>query len=127
MNPRASSSRQQMTLDFEPGLTDRHVSLLGCVREVAYTQRQPLKTIAAEMDLSLSDLSRKLAANPDDSRRFSVDDLERFLAVTGDMTPIYWLIERYLEDADVRQRRALTELSKMMPQIAALLKQAGGT
>jgi hypothetical protein len=59
--------------------------------------------------------------------RFSVDDLEKFLRVTGDMTPIYWLIEQFLEDADVRQRRALAELSKMMPQLAALLKQAGGT
>lgn len=126
MNPPVSSSRQ-MTLDFEPGLTERHSSLLGCIREVAYTQRQPLKTIAAEMDLSVSDLSRKLTSNPEDSRRFSVDDLEKFLRVTGDMTPIYWLIEQFLEDADVRQRRALAELSKMMPQLAALLKQAVGT
>jgi len=76
---------------------------------------------------ALKTRGRSLSSNPDDSRRFSVDDLEKFLRVTGDMTPIYWLIDQFLEDADVRQRRALAELSKMMPQLAALLKQAGGT
>lgn len=120
-----SCSTRQMTLDFTPGLTERHETLLACLRECAHTQRAPMKAIAADMDLSLSELSRKLAGNPDDTRRFSVDDLERFISATGDMTPIYYLIERFIEDADVRQRRALGELVKLAPQLAALLKQAG--
>jgi hypothetical protein len=125
MSVLSASASRQMTLDFTPGLTERHDSLLSCIRECAHTQRSPMKAIAADMDLSLSELSRKLAGNPDDTRRFSVDDLERFVAATGDVTPIYYLIERYLEDENLRHRRAIAELVKLAPQLAALIKQAG--
>ncbi len=87
MNPVVSSSHQ-MSIDFEPGLAERHQSALDCVRECAYTHKHPLKTLAADMDMSQSELSRKLAHNPDDPRRFTLDDLEKFLTATGDMTPI---------------------------------------
>lgn len=115
-----------MTVDFPPGLAERHATALDCVRECVYTSRQPQKAIAANMDLSPSELSRKLSHNPDDPRRFTLDDLERFIAATGDVTPIYYLIEKYIEDADLRQRRALSELANLAPQLAALIKQAGG-
>lgn len=124
MNSVVSGTAHQMTLDFQPGLAERHASALDCVRECVYTQRNPLKTIAADMDLSQSELSRKLSGNPDDSRRFTLDDLERFIAETGDVTPIYYLVEKYLEDDSVKQQRAMAELVKMAPQLAALLKQA---
>lgn len=113
-----------MSIDFEPGLAERHQSALDCVRECAYTHKHPLKTLAADMDMSQSELSRKLAHNPDDPRRFTLDDLEKFLTATGDMTPIYYLVEKFLEDYDLRQRRALAELVKLAPQLAALIKQA---
>lgn len=124
MNSVVSGTAHQMTLDFQPGLAERHASALDCVRECVYTQRNPLKTIAADMDLSQSELSRKLSGNPDDSRRFTLDDLERFIAETGDVTPIYYLVEKYLEDDSVKQQRAMAELVKMAPQLAALVKQA---
>lgn len=124
MNSVVSGTAHQMTLDFQPGLAERHASALDCVRECVYTQRNPLKTIAADMDLSQSELSRKLSGNSDDSRRFTLDDLERFIAATGDVTPIYYLVEKYLEDDSVKQQRAMVELVKMAPQLAALVKQA---
>lgn len=119
------SAIQQLTLDFMPGLSERHASALDCVRECAYTHRNPLKTIAADMDMSQSELSRKLSGNPDDSRRFTLDDLEHFIAATGDLTPIYFLVEKYLADDEIKQCRALCELAKIAPQLAALIKQAG--
>lgn len=115
----------QLTLDFEPGLTERYASALACVVSCAHSSRKPLKAIAADMDLSQSDLTRKLAQNPNDSRRFALDDLERFVDATGDLTPIYYLVEKYLADDSDRQRRAIAELSKALPQIAALIKAAG--
>lgn len=118
-----SHSTTQMTLDFTPGLTERHRSLLDCMRESAYTQRNPLKTIAADMDMSQSDLSRKLAGNPDDPRRMSVEDFERYLAATGDMTPIHYLVEKYLVDEEVAQRAAASELMKKMPELLALVQK----
>ena len=116
----------QLTIDFTPGLTERHGSILECVRQCAYTHRNPLKTIAADMDMSQSELSRKLGGNPDDPRKLSVDDLEKFIIATGDTTPIYWLIERFLQDDQIKQQRAMAALTKAMPEILALFKQAQG-
>ena len=114
----------QMTLDFQPGLTERFAGVLDCVRQGAYTHRNPLKTIAADMDMSQSELSRKLSGNHDDPRRFSVEDLEKYLHATGDMTPIYFLVEKYLADHEAMQRRAMGELAKQLPDILALIKAA---
>jgi hypothetical protein len=118
-------SNSQLTLDFTPGLSERHATILDCVRAATYTHRNPLKTIAADMDLSQSELSRKLSGNPEDHRRFTVEDLEKFIAATGDMTPIYYLVEKYLTDEDVKQRRALAELAKQLPDVLALIKAVG--
>lgn len=115
-------STTQLTLDFEPSLNEKHPHLLDCVRAVAYSHRNPLKTIAMDMDLSQSELSRKLSGNPDDPRRFTLDDLERFIAATGDMTPIYWLVAKFLEDEGAKQQRAIQQLAKQLPDILALIK-----
>lgn len=115
-------SSSQLTLDFEPGLAERHDSLLSCIRQCAYTSRNPLKTIASDMDMSQSELSRKLSGNPDDPRRFSVDDLEAFVSKTKDVTPILYLVEKYLADEETKQRAANQQLAKMLPEVLALIK-----
>lgn len=124
MNAVFSGTAHQMKLDFQPGLAERHDSLLDCIREAVYTQKVPLKTIAADMDMSQSELSRKLSDNPDDPRRFTVGDLEAFIKATGNMTPIYYLVERFLEDDSLKQQRAMAELLNIAPHLAALIKQA---
>lgn len=115
----------QLSLDFEPGLTERHMSLLACVRECAYKSLRPMKAIAAEMDLSESDLSRKLSGHDSDTRRFTVDDLVRFVEVTGDIAPIDWLIEKFHLDNEEKQKRAAAEFMRQLPNAIALLKQMG--
>jgi hypothetical protein len=115
----------QLSLDFEPGLTERHKTLLACIRECAYKCSKPLKVIAADMDLSESDLSRKLSGNPDDPRRFTVDDLVRFVEVTGDTMPVNWLIERFHLDDDAKVKFAATAFLKQLPQMVALAKSMG--
>lgn len=74
--------------------------------------------------MSQSELSRKLSDNPDDPRRFTVGDLEAFIKATGNMTPIYYLVERFLEDDSLKQQRAMAELLNIVPHLAALIKQA---
>lgn len=59
-------------LSLEPGLAERFDSALDCVRAGVYSSHRPLKAIAAEMDTSVSTLSRKLAAHPDDPRHFTL-------------------------------------------------------
>ena len=116
---------QQLTLSFEPGLSERHGNLKSVVREGVYGSKRPIKAIAADMDLSESDLTRKLGDNPQDPRKFSVCDLERYIQATGDHSPIFYLIEKYQVSTEVKQAQALSELAKMMPQLVALARQAG--
>lgn len=79
---------------------------------------------AADMDQSQSDLSRKLAGNPDDPRRFSVEDLKRFIRATGDTTPILYLVEKFMADEETKQRAAHQRLAEMLPDVLALIKTA---
>lgn len=117
----------QMTLDFTPGLTERFPHLLDVVRAGAYTHRNPLKTIAADMDMSASTLSRKLGGDPDDPRKMSLEDLEKYIESTDDVQPIYWLIEKYLQAESDKQTRALRTLAQQLPDVLALIAQATST
>jgi len=122
MNPKLSGS--QLSLDFTPGLTERYGTVLECVRAAVYGNARPLKTIAGDMDMSQSDLSRKLANNPDDPRRFTVNDLEAYVQATGDTTPILYLAQKYCADGEARKREALSALANMAPLLQGLLKAA---
>ena len=73
-----------------------------------------MKWIAAEMDLSPSTLSRKLAESPGDSSRLTVADLERFMEVTGDTSPIAYLVEKFLAN------RTDERIAELEAQLAAL-------
>lgn len=97
----------QLTLKFDAGLVESYSTCRELIAARVHQNGRAQKSIAADMDYSPSDLSRKLAQNPDDSRRFTLDDTERFIEVTGDKTPVYYLVEKYLttSDADELQRR----------------------
>lgn len=119
----------QLHLDFEPGLTERYPSLMEAVRAQVYGCGKALKAVAADADMSQSELSRKLGDNPNDPRRLTVEDLERLIAATDSVLVVHWLIERFLQSDDARRERALAELQKQMPQFMALMKavmQEGG-
>jgi hypothetical protein len=77
-----------------------------------------------DMDMSPSDLSRKLADNPNDPRRFTVGDLEAYIKATGDTKPILYLAQKFCVDSEFKRREALSALAQMAPQIQALLKAA---
>lgn len=120
------SQGRQLTLNFEAGLTDRHDKLIDCVRECIIANAKPLKSIAADMDLSQSELSRRLSPSDKDRRNFSVDDLETYIATQGDVTPIHYLVEKYLESTEHKKARALDVLAKLMPMVQAALSQVQG-
>jgi len=119
----SSLSAKQLTLNFEPGLAERHVRLIDCVRECIVSHPKPLKTIAADMDLSQSDLSRRMSHNEKDRRSFSLDDLENYIEATGDVTPIMYLIAKFMEPTEHKKARAIAELANLMPRIEAVLSQ----
>ena len=119
------NNTNQLTLDFQPGLTELRTSCLDCVDAQIKTSGKPLKTIAADMDMSSSELSRKLSANRDDPRHFTLVDFEKYLSSTGDTTPILYLAQKYCVSNVIKRDQALNALANMAPQLQALLKAAG--
>lgn len=102
--------RGQLTLDFEPGLTERYRNVRECVAAGVY--RRGLKRVAADLNEAPGNLSAQLG--DESSRSFCVDSLERYIETTGDVTPIHYLVAKYIGeensgDDKVRRARAMLE------------------
>lgn len=114
----------QLSLVFEPGLSNRHRSLRECVAAGVYAIG--LGRVASQVDEAPSHLSEKLAGGTGDRNRdVGCDLLERYLDKTGDKTPIYYLIDKYLRDRSAQHDAAMLDLAKLARSLPALLAQAG--
>jgi len=111
----------QLTLNFEPGLTERHRSLRDCVATGVY--QRGLTRVAIDLDVAPSNLSVQLSESPE--RKFSIEAFELYLDKTGDRTPIYYLVEKYLADKSVVKEAALARLAPHLAELMPLLQQAG--
>ena len=116
-----SQTENQLVLDFEPGLTERYSSARDVVATGVY--QRGLKRIAIELDMAPSNLSVQLSDDP--SRHFSLDSFERYLETSGDMTPLYYLCEKFLGDRRNGKKAALEQIQALGPELLALLKKAG--
>lgn len=94
------------------------------VRASVYDCGKPFKAIAADLDMSKSELSRRIGDNPSDPLPFPLDRLPDLIRATGDKRPIYWLIEAFLEDRESKRKRSIDQLAKLLPQIHQLVKDA---
>ena len=112
----------QFELDFEPGLLEQFSAFGDVVRASVYGCRKQLKSVAADLDLSSSELSRMLSAA--DPLHFPVERLDDLIESTGDLRPIYWLVEKRCEDSDAKKKRAVNELIQLMPLVHNALKAA---
>lgn len=116
----------QLTLELQLGLLQRYRSLRECVHHSCLNDRRGLKAIAADCDLSVSELSRRLHPAEGDPRSLDVDLLVQIITSTGDLTPLHWLIARFLPSDETRRQAAVDQLSQLMPRLAELLAAAGG-
>lgn len=91
---------EQLTINYDATIVDGYSTCREYVASRVHQQGRPQKAIAADMDYSPSDLSRKLAQSPDDSRRFTLDDLESFIQATDDTSPVIYLAVKYLTTGD---------------------------
>lgn len=120
-------TQTQIEIDFEAGLHQQFPHFMDCVRASVHGCGHPFKAVAAELDMSSSALSRKLAENPNDDVHFQLRHFVKLLKATGDFRPLYWLIEEFLEDKETKQKRAHAELAAMLPKIAQLLESVEGS
>lgn len=112
----------QLTMNFEPQLPDRFGSLRAYIAHRANEQRKPLKTIAADMDMSPSTLSRKLNPGDGDTQRFNLDDLEGYIQSTGDVqSVIEYLAAKYLDSQEVRRDRLVSQAERLLTELAKVL------
>lgn len=103
-----SVTKTQLTLSLEPSLVERWPTLRKFIAHRVEVQAKPAKTIAAEMDMSPSALSRKLHPGEADTARFNVDDLEAYLERTGDVAAIIeYLGTKYMCGGDETRKARL--------------------
>jgi hypothetical protein len=112
----------QLTLSFEPAMPERWPTLRDFVAHRVQVQAKPAKTIAADMDLSPSILSRKLGPTEGDTHRLNCDDLERYIAVTGDTTPIEYLAAKFLQGDEQRRARTLARVESLATDLERALR-----
>jgi hypothetical protein len=109
----------QLTMDFKPGLVDRHPSLRDCIAGCIYSRG--LTRTAMELDKSPGNLSIELSEEP--SRHFSIESLERYIGKTGDHTPVLWLIEKFLApSAKPKNSEQITSLKAMAADLQRQLE-----
>lgn len=125
------SRTQQMSLNFEPGLTAQFRSLEDVCSNAVYRSRLGVDGVARELDMGASELTRRLSAHVQSkegdvsNRPLRVTDLVEIVKATGDHRPIYWLIESFLQDPEVKKAQAVDLLVTMAPTFLQLIADAG--
>lgn len=107
------SKKDQLTLDFTPGLLDRHMSLRDCIAASVY--HRGLGKCAIDLNLAPGNLSVQLSE--DSTRNFSVDSLERYIEKSGDTTPVMYLVEKFLADDGPKKSQRDQEIRTLIAEL----------
>jgi hypothetical protein len=121
-----SASQPQLTLNFEPSLPEKYRTLRDFMAYRVQVQAKPAKTIAGDMDMSPSLLSRKLTPSEGDTQRFNCDDLEHYMTVTGDTAAIEYLASKYLCSDESRKARVIARVEHLTTELANALASIKG-
>jgi len=114
---------QQFTLDFAPGLTDKFPRWRDTFVHAVYSSRLGLNGVAARLDMSPTDLTKRLSGNSDEPRPLRDTDIIGIVEATDDYTPIYWLLERFLKDRDAKINEARARLPGVLAQVERILEE----
>jgi hypothetical protein len=60
-----------------------------------------------------------------DERKLDVDAAVKIIESTGDLRPVQWMVERFLQNPEVRRASAAAQLAQLMPALLQLAEQAG--
>lgn len=120
-SPVISGAQRQMTLAFDDDLVTAHRNVRDCVAAGIY--RRGLKRVAGDLDLAPGNLSAALG--DDSARKFGVDELERYIQTSGDKTPVYYLVAKYLGDEGAARDQALGQVQELLQNLPAMLSAAG--
>lgn len=114
-------SANQLTLNFEPALPERYSTLREFIAHQIQVQDKPAKSIAMDMDMAPSTLSRKLSPAEGDTQRFNCDDLEAYIRATGDTSCIEYLAAKYLHSDEARKVRAIARVEALAAELSHVM------
>jgi len=117
----------QNAFDFTPGLTVQFKSLRQVLAAAVYGSRASLNGVASDLDLSPSELQRMLNRGIADERKLDTDDVEKIIVSTSDLRPVYWMVEKFLQDPERMRATAAQQLAQLLPAVLELAHQAGVT
>lgn len=117
----------QHSFDFAPGLTTQFPRLRDVLAAAVYGSRGGLKGVAADLDISPSELTRMLNREQDDPRKLDVEDAVGIIQSTSDTRAVQWLVERFLANPDQQRAMAAAQLAQILPAVIELAHQAGVT
>jgi hypothetical protein len=111
-----------MTLSFEPALPDRFPTLRAFIAHRAALASKPMKSQAADLDMAPSTLARKLNPTEGDTQRFNCDDLEAWIASTGEASAVIeYLAAKFMDSPEARKARMLARAEALLSDLSAVL------
>lgn len=112
----------QLTLDFEPSVRQRFPTLRQCVHYTVLQDPRGIKQVAADCDMSESELSRRLSKRkPGSPRSCDVDLMVAIMRSTRNLLPLQWLIAEFVPDDRSRQAAAIASVETLLPQLQGAL------
>lgn len=113
----------QLTLQLDSSLAERY----RCVRDVcaAGIYQRGLKRMAGDLEMAPGNLSASLAG---DGRSLSTDHLEKYIEISGDVSPILYLVARFIGiDAEQLQVARQARIETLLTEVQSLLKEVPKT
>lgn len=118
------SEQLTLTLNYQPDLPRRYRSLREAM--AAGVHSQGLVWVAGQIDHSPSHLSEALAGGHGDrTRKLDVDDLEAYMARTGDLIPLQYLCAKFLPGPEAQQGATLARMQSLAQQLADAMADMG--
>ena len=112
----------QLTLQLQPSLVDRFPTFRSYIAHRSTQVHKLLKVQAADMDMAVSTLRRKLNPAEGDTQRFNLDDFEAWLESTGDaQAAVEYLCAKYLDSDSNRQIRMVANAERLLQELAAVI------
>lgn len=113
----------QLTLDFEPSVRQRFATLRECLHFTVLEDRRGIKAVASDVDVSTSELSRRLAPTEGDPRSLDVNLMVAIMHSTQNLLPLQWLLGEFTRDEATRQAAAISAVENLLPQLTYALHE----
>jgi hypothetical protein len=112
-----------MKLQLELTFDSPHFeSLDEALIHAIHTSPIALKHLAGELNLLPAGLSKRLNLHPEDNDpRFNLNHFEKYLEVSGDYRPLYYLAEKFLQKDQDRALRDFQAFQKHIPELKQLI------